>query len=78
MPTHICHGWAVCHSNRGRDRELIALRIIGAYDIPEPSVPLFSSGTQAATHGMKGINRPGKKAKATMAKLLRKYRRLRT
>jgi hypothetical protein len=78
-PEAVCHGWAVCHSNRGHDKELIALRLVRVEgEIPEKSkVPLFKSGTAAARHGKKDIEQPKPRAKATQTKLLKKHKRLR-
>ena len=77
-PENLCHGWAVCHSNRGNEYQLLSLRMRGrGLKIPEAAVPLFASGTEAAVHGKKAIKRPGKKAKVTMDKLLKKHKRLR-
>ena len=76
-PAHLCHGWAVCHSNRGSAFELIALRIRDYGPVPKPSVPLFKSGAEAAAHGKKDIAKPKTAAKRTMAKLKRKHKRLR-
>ncbi len=76
IPTNLCYGWAVCHQSRGRERELLALRIVRV-DVPEtPSVPLFASGKAAATHGMKALKKPLRAARKAIAKLTRKYRRL--
>lgn len=77
-PEKYCHGWAVCHSNRGHAYELISLRLAGVNEIPPPGVPLFASGAEAAEHGKKDIAKPKRKAKATVAKLVKKYPRLRT
>jgi Family of unknown function (DUF6283) len=71
-----CHGWAVVHSNRGREYELIALRFAGCPTIPEPSVPLFDSGTEAANHGMADIGKPSEEAECAMTRLIKKYPRL--
>lgn len=79
-PQHYCHGWAVCHSNRGHENDLLALRIVGfreEIEVPPPAVPLFESGAAAAIHGMKGVKRPGKKAQAAIGRLLKKHERLR-
>lgn len=75
-PSNICHGWAVCHSNRGHENELLALRIHGIKP-PPAAVPLFESGEAASRHGKKDISKPKKKAIATMGKLLKKHKRLR-
>jgi hypothetical protein len=73
----LCHGWAVCHSNRGHGNELLALRVRGIADIPSPRVPLFASGKEAADHGKRDIARPDEKAVAAMGRLLSKHERLR-
>lgn len=74
-PEFYCHGWAVVHSNRGREFELLALRFWPAA-IPKPKVPLFSSGAEAAAHGIRNILKPSKRARAVMAKLMARYPRL--
>lgn len=80
-PDHECHGWAVTHSNRGHAYELLALRIMEAdgeeVRIPEPGVPMFSSGTEAAEHGKRDIEHPSEEALAMVEKLTGKYDRLR-
>lgn len=74
-PEFYCHGWAVVHTSRGNEFDLLALRFRPA-NIPPAKVPLFSSGTEAAEHGKRDIAKPKKKAKETMAKLVSKYPRL--
>jgi hypothetical protein len=76
-PDHTCHGWAVVHSNRGPEYELLGLRVwppVG--EIPEAAVPLFESGTEAAEHGMADIETPSTEAIQTVDKLTRKFDRL--
>jgi hypothetical protein len=76
-PEYYCYGWAVVHSNRGHDRELFALRVYApGVEIPEPAVPLFSSGAEAAEHGKADIEEPSVEAKAVARRLVRKYDRL--
>lgn len=75
-PDHYCHGWAVCHSNRGRPFELISLRLAGVTDIPDAGVPLFSSGQEASDHGKRNIERPGEDARLTQERLLKRHARL--
>jgi hypothetical protein len=77
-PESLCHGWVVCHTNRGHEHDLLALRIRGAdYDlIPEETVPLFDSGNDAADHGQTDITDPSPEAIATADRLMRKYERL--
>jgi hypothetical protein len=78
-PDSICNGWAVCHTNRGNEFDLLALRLRGAdYSmIPAESVPLFDSGNDAADHGQADITDPSDEAVAAVEKLQRKYPRLR-
>lgn len=71
-PESVCNGWAVCHSSRGRDKELLALRLYGIEDVPEAKVPLFQSGQEASDHGLKEVLRPGQKAEQTIERLMRK------
>lgn len=80
-PERLCHGWAVVHSNRGHEHELLALRLLQfrigeAIDVPAAGVPLFDSGAQAAEHGKAEIERPSIKALCTSARLVSKYPRL--
>ena len=76
-PDHLCHGWAVCHTNRGNEFDLLALRIMFPYPaIPESHVPLFDSGNDAADHGQRDIHNPSPEAQAAVDRLLRKYPRL--
>jgi hypothetical protein len=72
-----CHGWAVVHTSRGHEYDLIALRLRGCPDIPAPAVPLFGSGQEAAEHGKRDISSPSPNAEFTMGRLKRKYERLR-
>lgn len=76
-PEQICHGWAVVGG-----WDLLALRLLGAnvHDpivIPEPSVPLFSSGSEAADHGMSAIDDPPDRTLDVQDRLLRHHERLR-
>lgn len=67
----LCAGWVGCHDTR----HLAALRFSpvddSVFDYVSP-VPLFSSGTEAARHGLSGVNNPPPEAKAAIAKLVRK------
>jgi len=76
-PDHYCHGWAVCHSTRGHDCELLALRLAGVATIPSAAVPLFASGAEAADHGVRDLDAPAPATIDTAARLQRKYPRLR-
>lgn len=75
-PKWLCHGWAVVHSSRGHEHDLLALRIAHTAEIPEAAVPLWGSGNEAADHGQAEIDAPGSAAGEAIRKLLR-YPRLR-
>ncbi len=82
-PQLYCHGWAMCHSERGPERDLLALRLAsittGAL-IPLPEKtgrPHFASGADAAAHGMADIAAPKRRARQMMKKLMEKHARLR-
>jgi hypothetical protein len=76
-PEALCYGWAVVHTSRGNEYDLLALRIWQPDGpIPGPGVPLFGSGNEAADHGQQDIEQPSDEAKETVARLMRKYPRL--
>jgi hypothetical protein len=69
----LCSGWLGCH---GPDN-LVAMRLHHQYVKPETfdyttDVPLFTSGAEAAAHGMRDIEKPSDAAHRTMGRLLRK------
>jgi hypothetical protein len=70
----LCGGWLDCH---GADN-LAALRLhkvdpsVARY---QGDVPVFASGSDAAKHGLKDIERPGPAAMKMMAGLIRKRER---
>lgn len=75
-PEHLCHGWAVVGG-----WELLALRLRAARTafpvvIPDPPVPLFASGREAAEHGLSAIEEPPEGARDAVERLLRKHHRL--
>lgn len=74
-PERYCHGWAVVHTSRGHECDLLALRFGGDVEIPEPAVPLFASGNEAANHGQRDIAHPSADALDAMT-TLRRYPRL--
>jgi len=78
-PEHLCHGWAVVHTTRGNEFDLLSLRLHGIPPdaVPEAFVPLFASGSESADHGQRDIENPSGEAQATVDRLLRKYDRLR-
>jgi Family of unknown function (DUF6283) len=77
-PEHLCHGWAVVHTSRGHEYDLLALRFWPSGPIPKAAVPLFASGNEAADHGQKDIETPSAAATETVDRLVRKYPRFRT
>jgi hypothetical protein len=77
-PEHFCSGWAVVHTSRGHEYDLMALRLVGYPDIPQTTVELFESGNDAADHGQAGIEEPSVEATEAVERLLRKYPRLRS
>jgi hypothetical protein len=70
---HLCAGWAACHDMG----ELIALRLHpvdpATFDYESP-VPVFSSGAEAAQHGLSGVEQPSDQALFAIAKLERRRR----
>lgn len=77
-PDHLCNGWAIVHSGRGHEHELLALRIRWPDGgIPVAAVPLFASGVEAADHGQADIRTPTVEAVAAINRLIRKHPRLR-
>lgn len=69
----LCAGWVAVHDMRHN----LAVRLfpvapmVFAYESP---VPVFSSGTEAALHGLSGVARPGPAARAMIARLERKLK----
>lgn len=65
---HLCAGWAGCHDLD----HLLAVRMNAVdpstFDYVSP-VPLFGSGTEAAEHGLSGVDDPDDRALATIRKL---------
>lgn len=78
-PEFFCHGWAVVHTSRGNEFDLLSLRMCrtGYPDIPEAAVPLFASGNEAADHGQADLDNPSLEARQAVDKLVRKYERIR-
>lgn len=77
-PDFLCNGWAICHGREPkRGHELLSLRILASLgkadiaEIPAPVVPLFSSGAEAAEHGMKLLDKPPLKALIAQRKIRR-------
>lgn len=76
-PERLCHGWAVVHSSRGHDFDLLALRFMfhDAKVPNEAAVPLFASGNEAADYGQRDVTAPTPAAEESISRLLR-YPRL--
>ncbi len=76
----LCTGWVQSHANREHCFDLLALRFnyrkfdhtVAAVAQSEPKVPLFTTGAEAARHGMKDIKKPGRKTKTAMKQLVKK------
>jgi len=68
---HLCAGWVGCHDTY----HLVAMRLHqvhpDTYTYQSP-VPLFSSGAEAAHHGLAGIENPDDSARAAIDKLERR------
>jgi hypothetical protein len=75
-PGHLCHGWAVVHTSRGHEHDLMALRVSSGGEVPPASTPLFGSGTEASEHGKRDIDTPSDEARRVATKLVAKYERL--
>jgi len=76
-PDELCNGWAVVHTSRGHEFDLLALRFWHPENgIPVSDVPLWSSGNEAADHGQAHIEDPDDKAIEVTSRLIRKYPRL--
>ncbi len=70
-PAKLCRGWLSVHAESLAVRVLTRVR--GSVSEEEvyanPPVPLFASGNQAADHGQRQIQRPGKKARRMIEKI---------
>ena len=73
-PQMYCHGWAVVHTSRGHEFDLLALRFAPVV-VPAPVVPLFASGTEAADHGLAEVEEPGTQAQSAIELLERQIAR---
>jgi hypothetical protein len=68
---HLCAGWLACHDAG----HLLALRMStvdpSVYEY-QTDVPVFSSGSEAAAHGMQNLHTPGPLAQRMIKKLARR------
>jgi hypothetical protein len=84
-PEAICHGWVVVSKKNDHAHDLLGLRILasmgkfdyGEIDLVEERTPLFDFGTEACEHGKRDIENPSEEALEVVARLGRKYDRLR-
>lgn len=72
----LCSGWLGCHG----PENLLALRLHSNHVEPDvfgysAKTPLFSSGKEAAEHGLRDIDEPSDKAHKAMEKLIEKRAR---
>lgn len=73
-PQMYCNGWAIVHTSRGHENDLLALRF-NPCEIPEPVVPMFESGTAAADHGQREVETPSAQAHEHITLLTRQIER---
>jgi len=84
-PEVICHGWAAVSKKHDHAHDLLGLRLLaslglfdfGELDLVEEHAPLFDSHAEAAEHGKRDIENPSEEALEVVARLGRKYDRLR-
>ena len=69
-PEVICHGWAAVSKKHDHAHDLLGLRLLA-------SLGLFDSHAEAAEHGKRDIENPSEEALEVVARLGRKYDRLR-
>ncbi|QXO14360.1 hypothetical protein SEA_CHASER_133 [Mycobacterium phage Chaser] len=83
--SRLCSGWVGCHGGS----ELLAIRIAAAFGKLSDAeldatldytttVPLFSSGAEAAEHGMRDIDAPDEDAERAIAKIAKRRADVRT
>ena len=74
-PDFYCHGWAVVHTSRDHQYDLLALRFRPC-EIPEPSTEFFETADEAADWGQELADAPPDEAIATIEKLTKQHARL--
>lgn len=76
-PGSLCNGWAIVHTTRGHEFDLLVLRVsLPEGGIPRETIPLFDSGNDAADHGEAEIDYPSDEAREVIDRLIRKHPRL--
>lgn len=69
----VCRGWLVVHADSVAVRLAVCQGIIRREDYGRPcDTPLYKTGNAAANAGIKGIKRPGIKARRAIDKLIAK------
>lgn len=76
-PNAICNGWACVHGDTSLALRIQCHRAEKHILVPHHDIPLFRSGTAAAKHGEKDIERPKAAARIMTATLLAKHKHLR-
>lgn len=73
----ICRGWLTVHCESVAARLAVAQgRITNEQKYAPVKEPLYTSGNEAADAGLRGIRRPGKKARRVIERLTRARRRI--
>lgn len=76
-PAKLCNGWAIVNDNLHHGH-VLALRLAGRPEVPEPKVALFETNAEAADHGQREIEEPGVMASLVVERLEAKHARLRS
>lgn len=67
----VCRGWLAVHGDSPAVRIAVIRGEIPAEEVDrEITVPLYSSGKEACAAGLKGVRRPGKKAREAVENLM--------
>lgn len=74
QPGRLCAGWVGCHDMRHNASVRFERVDDSVFDYESP-VPLFSSGAEAAAHGLSGIKAPTEAARKMIDKLILKLAR---
>lgn len=66
----VCRGWLAVHGDIPAVRIAVIRGEIPPEEVDRPvSVPLYGSGREACAAGLRGVSRPGKKARAAIVRL---------
>lgn len=79
----VCAGWAACHNRQPAGYDLLSLRLAESLGLLDEAtadavwdyttdVPVFTSGAQAAAHGMAAIDAPPPAARTVQGKIVRR------